>query len=70
MVDYEKLNWTKTLSKLGKDVLIAERTLGHFLDDDEFRRQMQQRMQAPSQSRPSALIGLTPAVLATAYDWC
>jgi len=38
MVDYEKLNWTKTLSKLGKDVLIAERTLGHFLDDDEFSK--------------------------------
>ena len=38
MVDYEKINWTKTLSKLGKDVIIAERTLGHFLDEDEFAK--------------------------------
>ena len=36
MVDYEKLNWDKTLRKLSKDVQVAERTLAHFLDDEEF----------------------------------
>ena len=36
MVDYEKVNWDKTLRKLSKDVQVAERTLAHFLDDEEF----------------------------------
>ena len=39
MVDYERLNWQTTHKKLCKEVTIAERTMGHFHDDEEFLKE-------------------------------